>query len=44
MDSGTRWLIFILVLVVLIVVDVAWYRSYHLNEIARFIARVVPSR
>ena len=37
MDAGTRLLFIVLALTVLIIVDVAWYRSYHLSQIARLL-------
>ena len=37
MDTGTRWLIAILTLVVLILIDWSWYRSYYLNQVVRTI-------
>ena len=37
MDTGTRWLILVLALTGLIILDVAWYRSYHIGQIARLL-------
>lgn len=41
MDTGTRWLIVILILAALVVVDVSWYRSHYLNQTGQFFSRLL---
>jgi len=41
MDRGTLLLILILVAVTLIIVDVSWYRSYHLGQLSHHLARMM---
>jgi len=41
MDRGTMLLILILVAVALIIVDVSWYRSYHLGQLSHYLGRML---
>ena len=41
MDTGTRLLVLILGIALLVIVDAAWYRWYHLNALSRAIGRTL---